>query len=576
MRNVNLLLMAMFVSMVGYAQKPTIKWGEDFKLKRGSTDLEVVLVDKTGAYLQEGHIAMKGYFVVAMTTRESASLVKVDKDLKEIYRNDFNRELRGKEFEQFFPCQDKLYLIASDYSRRDKTLALYASAIDKSTGELTGEYKEVATFQKDEKSDDIDYKFTYNADSTRMIFVSSIKGKEHNEYKIQEFDKNFKAVGKAVNISNEFEANKFQLEDLVYTANHKTVLVGRVYDYEEGKKKKAKFLDFKNYNIRIYNEKGKQESEINTSINSKWLTSTKVVQDKNKNLILAAFYSNEKKNGSVDGLLVQRIDIDGGRVISTSDKAINNAMVSSEGDDKDDDDDKDDTKEEKSEKADMKKEKDESEGFSRYMQFSKIFFTADNSLVILAEHYHHYEYVTYSSGTGAGVGVGSPPTYHYIYENGNLLMCKVDTSGTINWLQVLPKYQKESIKATGSGSGNGLFSVQYNYFEPGNRPFYAGFGAMQTDNSIQIFLNDSPKNLDVTKSDQKPKRIFTFSKTDCDLITLDVATGKITRKLFFTNKDVPTAMPRLGAVIGNEMYIVGKDDHVFSKTSIAVGKITVK
>src|SRR3954464_15414261 len=103
MKTCILLLACAGLSITCFAQKPTIKWGEEFKLHKGSSDLEVISVDKSGAYLQESHRALKGYFVVAATTRESASLIKVDKNLTEVFRNDFNKELRGKEFEQFFP-----------------------------------------------------------------------------------------------------------------------------------------------------------------------------------------------------------------------------------------------------------------------------------------------------------------------------------------------------------------------------------------------------------------------------------------------------------------------------------------
>ena len=79
-----------------------------------------------------------------------------------------------------------------------------------------------------------------------MILVSSIEGREKNTYQVQEFDKNMKAGGKPVTITNEFDRKTFQLEDVLYTINKKILLVGRIYEYEEGKKKKAKFLDFKN------------------------------------------------------------------------------------------------------------------------------------------------------------------------------------------------------------------------------------------------------------------------------------------------------------------------------------------
>ncbi|MBC9930524.1 hypothetical protein [Chitinophaga qingshengii] len=578
MKRVYLFLCLAISGTVAHAQKTSIQWGEEFKLRKGSTDLQVIAADNDGAYLEESHMALKAYFLVGATFRESASLVKVDKNLNEVYRNDFNKELRGKEFVQFFAIQDKLFLFSSDYSKRDRTLSLYASGVNKKTGELTGEWREVAIFQQKEKKDDIDFKIDYNADSTRMLIVSSIEGAEKNEYKIQELDKNLKTTTKPLIIRNGFERKKYQLEDVLYTTDRKVVLVGRMFEYEEGKKKKEKFLDFTNYNIRIYDEKGKQQAEINTGINGKWLSSTKLVQEKNKDLVLAAFYSNEKKGRTIDGLLVQRINVNDGKVISTSDKPINNSLLSDDQGktDNDDTNDKDESKEERKMRAELEKMKDEGEGFSRYMQFRKIFYTPDNGLVILAEQYRQYVTTTQSYSPGVN---GSPAkwqsTTYSTYLSGDLMMCKIDASGNIGWLQILPKNQREILQGGTHSSSTG-FSYTTDYFFAGNRPFYSGFGAIQTDGSIQLMFNDHSKNATVTQAGQKAKGISRYGKSDCYLVDIDAASGKVTRKVFFSNTDIPTAMPRLGAIVGNDMYMVGRTDRVFGKTKIAVARVTVK
>ncbi|MCW3462848.1 hypothetical protein [Chitinophaga nivalis] len=574
MKHLYLSLTFILLGMLAVAQKPAITWGDEFKFRKGSTDLQVVFADQNSVYLQESHLALKGYYVFAATTRESASLVKMDKDLKEVYRNDFNKELRGKEFVQFFTCEDKLFLFSSDYSRPDKTLTLYAAAIDKQTGELTGEWKEVANYQKEEKNDDIEFKLSYNTDSTRMIIVSSVQRSERNEYKIQELDKNLKTAAKPIKIKNGFEAKKYRLEDLLYTNDHKVILVGRMYEYEEGKKKKEKFLDFTNYNIRIYNEKGKQQTEINTTINGKWLSSTKLIQEKNKDLVLAAFYSKQKKGKTIDGLLVQRINVADGKVISTSDKPINHSLLSADNN-FDEEEDKDESREERKMREEIRKAQDEGEGFSKYMQFRQIFYTADNGLVILAEQYHQYTYTTQSYSAGSSVIPGQMrSTTRTNYLTDDLMMCKVDAAGNISWLQVLPKDQYESIQ-TSSSSGSGL-SFSNSFFMNGGRPFYSGFGAMQTGGTIHILFNDNPKNAQVMQAGQKAKTAERFSKSDCFILNVDEISGKFTRKVFFNNAGVPTAMPRLGAVIGNEMYMVGKTDKLLGKSKIAVARITIK
>ena len=569
----SLLFALIVLSINSFAQKPNVQWGEEFKLKKGSTDLEVVYSDNSGVYLEEGHLAMKSYFVIGATARTSATLVKLDKNLSELYRNDFNKELKGKEFIQFFALQNKLFLFASDYDKKEKRLDISGAEIDKASGELSGQWVLLTSVYKDEKRDFINYKLTLNADSTKMIVVGSTIGKERNEYRVQEFDNSLKAVTKPIAISNEFDPNTFQLEDVLYTNNKKVILVSRLYEYQEGKKKKEKFLDFANYNIRMYNEQGKMQSEINTNINGKWLTSTKLVLEKNKDLVLVAFYNNNKKGKTIDGMLVQRINPSNGEVISTSEKQLSNSLLSSQADDAvDESSDEKETKAERKEREALDKIKDEGEGFSKYMQFRNVFYTADNGIVILAEKYHNYTYSTqsYSPGSNGSAGRWTTNTYS-VYECGDLLSCKIDAAGNIGWMQVFPKAQREVIQV---GSGSGV--VSSGFFTYTNRPFYAGFGALQTTNAIHIFFNDNPKNAAVTQPGQKLKTANRFGRSDCYTITIDEATGKCTRKMLFSNSDIPTSMPRLGSVVNNSMYIIGKEDRLFSKSKIAVGKITLK
>ncbi|MCF6401449.1 hypothetical protein L3C95_01105 [Chitinophaga filiformis] len=574
MKPIYLFLISSVISISGFAQdRAAVKWGEEFKLRKGSTDLKVVFADKTGAYLEENHLAGKALHVAG----EAATLLKVNTSLAEVYRHDFKKELKGRNFVQFFSCGDDLFIFSSDYSKGDKQLAIFAAKVDKSSGELAGTWEQITSLQQENKNDVTNIRLTYNADSTKMVIVSSVEGKERNEYKVQELDIDLKPSGKLITISNEFESKKFRLEDLIYTINHKVILVGRVYEYAEGKAKKEKFLDFDHYNIRVYNEKGKQESEINTSINDKWLSSTRILQEGNENLILAAFYSN-KKRGSIDGLLVQRLDIASGKVVSTSNKQINNSLLSTAQADVNDNGDKDDDKEDKATKEELEKMKKEGEGFSKYMQFSRIFYTSDGGLVILAESRENYSFTnsTYTAGSSNIPGRWTTSTYS-VYEYGDLLMCKIDAKGDVSWLDVLPKFQKELYKtAQQSGTVAASFLPAGSLFEEFNMPFYAGFGAMKVGSNIKIIFNDNPKNAEVTQAGQKIKGIGRLDRSDCFMLDVDEVTGKVSRKKLFSNVELPTAMPRLGSVIGNDMYLVGRTNRALAKTRIAVGKISVK
>lgn len=577
MKKVIIATLAILFSVLSFAQKTDITWGEEFKLKKGSTDLEVIYSDDTGLYIKESHFALKSYFVIGATMRESATLTKVDKNLTEVYHNDFNKELKGKEYERFFFLKNKLFLLASDYNKKDKTLTLFAAEIDKASGELAGEFTEVTSWQKDDKKEDINFKATYNADSSKMVLVSTIEGREKNTYEVRQFDEKLKAVGKPVAISNEFDANTFVLEDVVYTTNGNIILVGREYEYQEGKKKKAKYLDFSNYNIRIYDGAGKIIKQISTDINAKWLVSTKVMQIPGRELILAAFYSDEKRGREINGMLVRRIDPANGEVISTNNKDLNTSMITTLEDDTDDDGD-DESRKERKEREKLEKIQNEEDGFSKYMRFRNFIYTEDKGLVILAEKYNHYTYTTTSYQPGNGISMGrTTSTTYQVYECGDIMMSKVDAGGNINWLNVLPKQQREVIQ-TGSNSGPATgISFNFSFFNGGfNWPFYAGFGVLPGNGSLNIIFNDHKKNDNVLQLGQKVKRISYFGKSDCFAVNLNTSTGKYTRSLLFSNKDVPTAMPRLGSVLGKDLYMTGKEDRILGKTKIAIARLSIK
>ena len=568
---------AALLSVCSFAQKANVTWGDDFKLKRGSADLEVISSDNTGIYVKESHYTLKSYFVIGATVRESATLIKLDKNLARLYDNNFNKELKGKEYERFFLIKNKMYLLATDYNKKEKTLTLFGAEINKENGELNGDWIEITSWSKDDKKEDISFKAAYNSDSSKMVLVSTIQGREKNNYEIRQFDENLKPLGKSIAISNEFDPKTYSLEDVVYTRNDNVVMVGREYEYQEGKKKKNKYLDFKNYNIRVYDNAGKQVKEVNTTVNGKWLVSTKLAQiPANNELVLAAFYSNEKRGKEINGMLIQRINPISGDIISTTEKEINTAMITTLEDENTTDDGDDESRKERKERERLEKIQNEEDGFSKYMRFRNFIYTEDKGLVILAEKYNAYTYsaTSYSPGFGNSPGTWRTTTYQ-VFECGDIMMSKMDAAGKLQWLDVVPKEQREIFTLDYSSSYSGLSFNSY-FVTANNWPFYAGFGVLPGKNNVNLIFNDQPKNAEVLQLGQKVKRIAAYGKSDCYTINLNTATGKYTRSVLFNNRETPTAMPRLSSVLNNEMYLIGKEDRIFGKTKIAVAKLVLK
>jgi hypothetical protein len=478
----------------------------------------------------------------------------------ELFRKDYDHDLKGKDLENFIFIADKLYLFASSLDKKAKTLNLYAAELDKGSGDIKSDWKEISNWDLSEKGSDVQFKISPNSDTSKIVLTSTNTGKSENRYEILTLNATLHPAGKSFSISNEFDPKTFQVEDFVYTPSGNAVLVGRIYEYEEGKKKKDKNLIFKNYNIRVYDNHGQMIKELVTDIDGKFLVNGKMIQLKNQ-IVLAAFYSNEKKKKEINGLLVERIDPVTGNIISSTKKELNNSLLSEV--------------EDEDSKGSKKNDNDDAEGFSSNLVFRNFYATPDNGLVILSEKYSmRINRSTSTINTGMGTTSTSNSVME-VYESQDIYISKISANGNIDWLDVLPKSQYEEVQVGSSlYSGSPLFMLT-TYFTGGtNRPFFSGFGCLPENNTLNIFFNDDERNADVVSAGKKIKKVTRFSRTDCFQVRLDLLTGKLTRKILFSNRDIPPAMPRLGVVFDKTLYVTGKEEAGWGKSKVAVGKIS--
>ena len=563
----SIILLTLVISISAIAQRPRVNWGPEFKFQGGGNSFKVILTDNTGIYIQETHIASKGFMIALPGSdvfRLSGTLVKLEKNMAERYRNNFDKELKGREFLNLFVFKEKIFLAATAYDKREKMVNLEMGEIDKNTG-VVGDWKTISSFPMDDKKDVVGIRLKGNSDSTRMIVVSVVQGKERNTYSVQEFDNMLNAVSTKTTISNEFEPKTYVLEDVVYTRARKIVLVGRVFEYREGKKKSDKYLDFVNYNIRLYDENGKQQKEINTEASGQWVTSAKLIQEEGHDIVFAAFYAKTKKGYTIDGMLLHRLDPATGELLASFNKEINHSMLT------DADNTQGETPEEKKERERFEKRKDNSEGFSNLMTFRNIIHTKDGGLLIMAEDFRRY-YITYDSYNS--LRKRYEMRTDLIFKSGAILISKISAAGEWEWMQIVPKFQQEEYTVS-SFLDETKYSLNRPFFDnhPSSDPGYSGFGLMQTDKNIHLIFNDNPRNATITKPGSKVRRTIFFKDSHCYAITLDQKTGEIKRTMLFDNNNTPIAMPIHSSVIGNVLYVVGRDDRGLAKPRIAVAKI---
>ena len=75
----------------------------------------------------------------------------------------------------------------------------------------------------------------------------------------------------------------------------------------------------------------------------------------------------------------------------------------------------------------------------------------------------------------------------------------------------------------------------------------------------------------------KVKTTYNFRKrSNAYGISIDLATGKMTKKVIAENTNDAILMPRHGLVVGNDVYIPSWRMHALAKTELKFAKVSVK
>ena len=73
--------------------------------------------------------------------------------------------MKGQSFCQYFFHNDKIWLLATEYLKKEDTENLYSIEIDKTTGAIIGEWQLIKSWVKTNKKQNVDIEITPNADN---------------------------------------------------------------------------------------------------------------------------------------------------------------------------------------------------------------------------------------------------------------------------------------------------------------------------------------------------------------------------------------------------------------------------
>jgi hypothetical protein len=576
------ILTALFVVLTTFsvsAQTYRITWGEEIKLKKGTADLDIVAADNTGLFFTETRRKMTGYFVIGATYGNAIKLMKLDKNFGEVFDKEYKKELKGLEYHSFQPLENDLYMFASDYEKKSRQFKILGAKVDKNSGDIPGDFMELGSYELESRRDDYEMKVTPVQNGKAFLMVSNISGKDRVSLGISILDKSLKKKENTV-INLSFNPDNYQLQDVQYTKSNKIVLLGKEYEEAQYGKKKRKRLVFKQYVLGIYNMNGGKEKEVVINSDDRYVISGKLIETPAGEMLLAGFYSNAAKKDDLNGFFINKVDPEKGEITLSSFKEINSGMLGKFFEDEGDDDDE--TKENKKLAKKAKDDDDEEEFPNKFIIKSVDINPADNSIVITSEVSRYSYYFYTNSNYNATTRTWNRTTTHvHRFTNQDILVINADKDGSIKWLNALPKSQVEEIRTSSNTTGNGIFfggNDQGSYFAAaGGMPFYSSYSSLINNNKLVIIVNDHTSNNVNPEYGNKVKTVYNFRKrSNVYGVSIDLATGAMTRKIIASNNEETILMPRHAFVVKNELFVPSWRQKVLAKTALKFAKISVK
>jgi hypothetical protein len=576
MKFVSLLLAATCSFFVSFSQSSyKITWGEEIKLKKGTADLDIIAADNTGLYFSEQRSGKTLFSIGGPLS--SYKLYKMDKNFGEVFDKEYKKELKGLAFQSFQALGNDLYMFVTDYEKKGRLFKVYGARINKDNGDLEGDFDELGSYGLESKRDDYDMKVSPIRNGNNFLMVSNISARDRVSLGVSLLNKSLKKVESTV-INLSFEPSVYQLADVQYTKNNKIIVLGKEFEETQIGKKKKKRLIFKQYVMSVYDADGKKLSDVKLDADDRFIISGKLIEQSNGELLLAGFYSNGAKKEELSGFFINKVDPENGKLLLSSYKDINSGMLGKAYEDAADDD--DDAKASKKQAKKAKDDDDEEEFPNSFIIKSVDINPVDHSIIITSEvsRYSFYTYTssTYNTSTRSWTYT---TTFVHRFINQDILVINADQNGSIKWLNALPKSQLEEVRSTSNSYGRFGFSYdRAGYFVgSGGMPFYSSYKSLINNNNLVLIMNDHTSNNVNPEYGDRVKTVSNFRKrSNAYGISIELATGKMSRKIIASNNEETILMPRHAYVVNNEVFVPSWRQHMMAKTELKFAKIVVK
>lgn len=422
-------------------------------------------------------------------------------------------EIKDKdlEFEEVVLLNDKIYVIGSVYTRKEKKFTLVGIPVNEK-GVLSKDYISLFESIVANKSDRGGFYFK-NSPDDRMLLVmhtALFEKEDAMKYEIKLFDELLKtsfSTEDKVTYDDNKKDYEFTISD--FDVNYKDDVFLVVNEGYRDKKKKEKVEKFE---VHIFKKDNNFKKDVVTiDVKNEEIINCKMISTGKNTIKLTGFYSSVRENGKsnkeLKGVYCATIGLDNNTTQNIKFNEFDYA-----------------TKVKLLGERRAKKGKDVKPLYNIHTIIEK----NDGGIIVLSEY--QMIYIGQKSGIGP---LGFQPVTYTMNE---MIVTSLKADGTLDWSNVVAKEQAASVTVMSlnffAGSSSGSFNVALGLAIPlsvmGRGPEYLSAIPIYKNGQLNILFNDNVKNKGITDI-EKIKALGNYNNAVPTLFVFDDK-GNITRK----------------------------------------------
>ena len=487
------------------AQTVNVAWGPTLKEQRKTATTKIIGNDDKGFYTLRSDYSDASIF---NRNAQNVILERYDNQNKLVFSRDIilptPANTKGKfQFEDIYYIDGQLVLFSSYLNKETGRNTAFANKVS-SEGVVENKMVEVSTIEDATKKNAGNFDFVLSNDSSKILVFNNLpyEKNEIEKFKIRVIDQNLETVCNKTLTLKQLDKDAAITNFKVDNEGNVYVLISTNKNREERSNKEQKYT----YRVLGYFFKEDLTKEYEIKIPNKFVTDITFNIDKNKNLIVAGFYAEDKKL-KTEGSFFLKVDFDSKKVLTQGIKKFGPEFM---------------------EMFMSKSKAKKDDAGVAFMNLDKLIVREDGGALLIAEQARAYVVTTYNSRGG------SSTTYHYV--NNDIVFVNVNPDGSIQWISRVPKKQ-HTVNDAGA---------------------YSSYSVSIVKDKIYLIYNDHVKN--IGENDPKRFKIMTNpGKAVTMLATVDNS-GKYTRTALFPAKEQK-------AIVRPSFYLQGdKNVIIYSET----------